>query len=35
MKILLVEDDPSLQEILEEALTDERYEVDVASDGTE
>nr|NNM90501.1 response regulator transcription factor [Bacilli bacterium] len=35
MKILLVEDDPSLQEILEEALTDERYEVDVASDGIE
>ena len=35
MKILLVEDDPSLQEILAEALMDERYEVDVASDGTE
>ena len=33
MKILLVEDDPSLQEILQEALHDEGYDVDVAADG--
>lgn len=33
MKILLVEDDPSLREIMEEALTDEGYNVEVAADG--
>lgn len=33
MKILLVEDDPSLGEIMEEALSDEGYDVDLVADG--
>ena len=33
MRILLVEDDIRLAETLAEALTDERYVVDIATDG--
>ncbi|HBE55945.1 MAG TPA: DNA-binding response regulator [Cyanobacteria bacterium UBA11149] len=33
MKILLVEDDPSLAEVLAEAMATQRYTVDTASDG--
>jgi DNA-binding response OmpR family regulator len=33
MRILLVEDDERLAETLAEALTDQRYVVDIATDG--
>jgi DNA-binding response OmpR family regulator len=33
MRILLVEDDARLGEALSEALTDQRYVVDIAKDG--